>query len=360
MKIVVDINHPAHVHYFKNFIWEMKNRGHDVMITATEKDITCTLLDCYNLKYCNLGRYGSSLISKILNFPIIDTRMYLAVRKFQPDIFIGFGSIRAAHVAFLLKKPCINFEDTEHSTGQIRLYLPFVSVVCTPSCFNNDLGSKHIRFNGYMELAALHPNRFIPNPAVLYELDLSDLDPFIIIRFVSWNASHDVGQHGIRDKVGLVKALEKYGRVLITSEGVLPHELRSYQIRVSPEMLHDLLYFATLYVGDGGTTASEAAVLGTPAVFISTLFCGYQCDEEKYGLLHIFSDPVSGFSEGLKKAIELMNDSHLKERSRTNRLLLLENKIDVSQFMIWFIETYPASYHQIKANPTKYNPSGIP
>jgi len=23
MRIVVDINHPAQVHYFKNFIWEM-------------------------------------------------------------------------------------------------------------------------------------------------------------------------------------------------------------------------------------------------------------------------------------------------------------------------------------------------
>jgi hypothetical protein len=30
MKIVVDINHPAHVHFFKNFIWEMEERGHQV------------------------------------------------------------------------------------------------------------------------------------------------------------------------------------------------------------------------------------------------------------------------------------------------------------------------------------------
>ena len=27
MRIVVDINHPAHVHYFKNFIWEMQKKA---------------------------------------------------------------------------------------------------------------------------------------------------------------------------------------------------------------------------------------------------------------------------------------------------------------------------------------------
>ena len=34
MKIFLDIGHPAHVHYFKNFIMEIKNEGHKVLITA--------------------------------------------------------------------------------------------------------------------------------------------------------------------------------------------------------------------------------------------------------------------------------------------------------------------------------------
>ena len=153
-----------------------------------------------------------------------------------------------------------------------------------------------------------------------------------------------------------MKALEQYGRVLITSEGALPEELQPYQIRVSPEKLHDLLYYATLYVGDGGTTASEAAVLGTPAIFISTLYCGYQLDEEKYGLLYLFSDPVSGVKNGLRKAVALLNDPNLKENAYLNRLKLLEDKIDVTEFMVWFVENYPESCHQIKADPEKQYP----
>ena len=350
MRIVVDVNHPGHVHYFKHFIWEMQKRGHEILVTASEKDITFKLLESYYLEFENIGSYGTSLVRKLINIPIIDIRYYRLMRSFKPDILVGFGSIRAAHAAFLLRKPCINFEDTEHSTEQIRLYLPFVTTVCTPVCYTQDLGKKQVRFNGYMELASLHPNRFTPNPAVLAEIGLTESDPFIIVRFVSWQASHDVGQHGIRDKVGLVKALEQYGRVLITSEGMLPKELQSYQIRVSPEKLHDLLYYATLYLGEGGTTASEAAVLGTPSIYVSSLVgtMGNFIElEETYELLYSFTDG----SGALERAVEILQDPVSKKTWRLKWERLLEDKIDVTAFMVWFVENYPQSFAEMKEHP---------
>ena len=78
MRIVVDINHPAHVHYFKNFIWEMEKRGHEILITASHKDVATELLHRYNLPFIDLGSYGSSLVKKILNLPIMDLKMYRA------------------------------------------------------------------------------------------------------------------------------------------------------------------------------------------------------------------------------------------------------------------------------------------
>jgi predicted glycosyltransferase len=107
MKIVVDINHPAHVHYFKNFIREMQKRGHEILITASEKEISYRLLDAYGFSYIKLGNYGKSILEKIVNLPLLDFRMYKAVKRFNPDLFLGFGSIRAAHVSRILKKPCI-------------------------------------------------------------------------------------------------------------------------------------------------------------------------------------------------------------------------------------------------------------
>jgi len=350
MRIVVDINHPAHVHYFKHFIWEMQKRGHEFLITASEKDVSYRLLDAYGFDYIRLGNYGKSLIKKAVNLPLMDLRMCNAIKNFKPDICIGSGSIRVAHAAYLLKSTSVLLESTEHSGEQHRLYLPFVSTVLTPTCFTKDLGKKQIHFNGYKELMYLHPNYFTPNPAVLTEIGLAEGDPFIIVRFVSWQASHDVGQHGIRDKVGLVKALEEYGRVLITSEGALPAELQEYQIRVSPEKLHDLLYYATLYVGEGGTTASEAAVLGTPSIYVSSLVgtMGNFIElEVTYDLLYSFTDGEAA----LAKAIEILQDPASKEKWRSKRERLLEDKIDVTAFMVWFIENSPSSFTEMKEHP---------
>ena len=66
MRIVVDINHPAHVHYFKHFIREMKKRGHDILITASRKEITFRLLESIQLQFVDVGTYGTSLISKLV------------------------------------------------------------------------------------------------------------------------------------------------------------------------------------------------------------------------------------------------------------------------------------------------------
>jgi hypothetical protein len=278
--------------------------------------------------------------------------MYNVLKNMNPDILVGIGSIRAAHASLLLKKPCISFEDTEHATEQIRLYLPFAASVCTPSCYRGDIGPKQIRYNGYHELAYLHPDRFTPNPTVLTELGLTEGDPFIVVRFVSWQASHDVGQHGIRDKVGLVKALEEYGRVLITSEGALPEELQAYQIRVSPEKLHDLLYYATLYVGEGSTTASECAVLGTHAIYVNTLPLGYIAEEdEKYHLVSDFSGRDCTDETVLAEARRLLQNPDLREEGKEKAKALVQDKIDVTAFMVWFVEDYPESVSLMKSRP---------
>ena len=350
MRIVVDINHPAHVHYFKNFIWEMERRGHDVLITASEKEISFTLLRNYGFDFINLGTYGNSVSKKFMNILPMELKMYKAVKNYDPDVFFGFGPIRAAHVSKLMRKPCIAMDDTEHSKWEHRLYVPFTDAILTPTCFKKDFGKKQIRYNGYTELAYLHPNYFTPNPAVLDEMGLSKDDTFIILRFVSWSASHDIGQHGIRNKIELVRELEKYGRVLITSEGQLPKELEKYKIKVSPEKLHDLLYYASLYVGEGATTATESAILGTPSIYVSSLVgtMGNFIElEQKYGLMLSYKNS----DKAINDAVELIQKSDLKEEWRKKREKLLKDKIDVTAFMVWFTENYPESFREMKENP---------
>ena len=359
MRIVVDINHPAHVHYFKHFIREMKTRGHDILITASEKEVSYRLLDLYGLEYIKLGSYGTSLLEKMVNIALLDIRMYQAVKKFKPDLFIGFGSIRAAHVAKVLNKPCIALDDTEHAKWEHLLYVPFTDAIITPACFKKDFGKKQIRYEGYTELAYLHLNRYTPDPAVISGLGLNHDDPFIIVRFVSWDASHDIGQHGIRNRIDFIRNLEQFGRVFISSEETLPRELQDNCLKISPEKIHDVLYFARLYIGEGATMATEAGLLGTPSVLISSLvgtMGNFLELEKKYGLIYCFSDSAVA----LPRALDILRNPESKHIWGEKREKLLKDKIDVTGFMTWFVENYPQSVREMRERPEVFEEFKVP
>jgi len=345
MNILFDLGHPAHVHLFKHSINALKQRGHTILITARNKEVTLDLLDLYDLNYTVVGKTSHNNISKIFRMFIIDYKLLTLAKRFNPDLLIGgVGNVYVANTSFLLRKNCILFNDTEHGILQDLLSFPFADSIVTPTCYTKNQGVKQIRYNGYHELAYLHPNHFTPNPAVLTELGLTEVDRFIIVRFVSWQASHDIGHQGLTldSKRKAIHEFEKYGRVFITSEKPLPEEFEKYRIKVSPEKMHDVLYYATLLYGESATMASECAVLGTHAIFCGFAGLGYTDEEEKaYDLVYNYRLDELSQENSIKKAVELLKDPNLKEKGRKKKETLLNDKIDVTAFMVWFIENYP-------------------
>ncbi len=350
MRLVVDINHPADYHYFKNFIRIMNKKGHDILITASEKDVSLRLLDKSGFPYVNLGSYGKSLAQKVSNVLSMDFKMYRAVRAFDPDILLGLGSIRAAHASFLLRKKCIIFEDTEIASQQMILRVPFADTVWTPACFKGDIGAKQVRYDGYKELAYLRPEYFSPDPGVLDEIGQKEGDTIIVLRFVSWEATHDIGHHGMKDGMLLARELEKYGRVLVTSEAPMGPGLEKYRISLPPDRIHHLLHYASLYLGEGATMATEAAVLGTPAIYLSSIKekLGNMAElNQKYGLVYCYADQ----EQALAGAVELLTTPGIRQAWKEKRDRLLGEKIDVTAFMAWFVEHYPESVGLVKKDP---------
>ena len=51
MKVLIDIGHPGHVHFFKNLIWILEKKGHEVLVTARGKEVTVDLLRAYGIKH---------------------------------------------------------------------------------------------------------------------------------------------------------------------------------------------------------------------------------------------------------------------------------------------------------------------
>ncbi len=53
----------------------------------------------------------------------------------------------------------------------------------------------------------------------------------------------------------------------------------------------------------------------------------------------------------MEKALEFIKLPGLKEEWQTRRKKMLSEKIDVTAFMVWFIENYPVSFSIMKENP---------
>ena len=64
MRIFIDIGHPAHVHYFKNFIAAMEKDGHRFRVSARDKEVIHFLLKKYNIAYFNRGKGANSIVGK--------------------------------------------------------------------------------------------------------------------------------------------------------------------------------------------------------------------------------------------------------------------------------------------------------
>ena len=355
MKILIDLGHPAHVHYFKNFILLMKRKGHEFAFVARDKEVLHTLLVNYNINYTSRGRGKKSLLGKLFYIFYADYIIYKVAKKFNPDLFLSFASTYAAHVSRLFGKPHIVMDDTEHAKFELMMYPPFSDVILNPSVFWKKFSPKQLFFDCYMELFYLSPKYFTPDNSIIRSYGISSDEKYFIFRFVSWTASHDIGQKGlsIDSKINLVKTLEKYGKVLISSEGSLPDSLQAYQIKIRPEHLHHFLAFANLYIGEGSTTASECAVLGIPNIYVNSLLVSNcQEQEKKYGL----SQHLTSVDKVKAKAIEMINKEGILEEYKAKRQHMLNDKIDGTAFLVWFIENYPQSEDIMRTNPTyQYN-----
>ena len=102
------------MHYFRNCIKILEERGHSVLVVARSKPIILQLLESYNIDYIERGEGKNSLLGKFFYMLLADIRLLKVALSFKPDICLSFTSPYLGHVAFLMRKPHIAVNDTEH------------------------------------------------------------------------------------------------------------------------------------------------------------------------------------------------------------------------------------------------------
>jgi uncharacterized protein len=350
-RIVIYIGHPADYHLFKNIANSLSEKGWEVSILTRNKDITLSLLEKGFFSFYSLGSAHGTLIRKLIGLFSLNVKTCKYLLKKKPDITFSHGAVHLSQMSWLLRIPHISVEDTGNME-QLLLYRPFSKVILIPEAFTRSFGKKEIRYPGNHELAYLHPHKFTPDQKILATLGLEKGEAYVIIRFVAWNASHDAGHHGIsmENKIKAVTQFSKYARVFISSEVPLPSVLETYRLSTPVDRIHDVLAFASLMYGESASMASEAAVLGVPAVYLDNTGRCYTGEEEKkYGLVYNYSESGEDQEESILKGIEILTAKGIKEEWQKKRQRFLNDKIDVSDFLCWFLENWPASNQIIKA-----------
>lgn len=341
MNILIDINHPAHVHYFRNFFKIMVEKGHKILVVSRNKEMEHHLLTAYQIPFVDRGKGRNGKAGKLFYMIYANHKIYRLARKFKPDVFLNFLHPYPSQVAKLMGKPSLVFSDTEHATLHHKLTVPFATRIYTPSCYSMDLGKKHHRFSGYMELAYLHPNYYEPKKDILDILGVEEGERYAVVRFVSWGAAHDFGHVGIslENKQKTIEEISQYVKVFISAEGKLPSNLEPYRIKIPLERMHDVIFYSSILFGESGTMTSEAAILGTPAIFMNNSRLGYTCEEEdKYGLVFNFTESEADQQLAIEKAVEILRDPNFDLVYKLKRKRLLEENIDTTAFMIREVE----------------------
>jgi hypothetical protein len=357
MKILFHLGHPAHFHLFKNVISNLNAKGHETFILIKKKDVLQDLLEGAGMDFFNVlpeGRKDSKAGMAIGQIKQ-DVRIWKFVRKHKPDLLVG-TSVAITHVGKLCGIPSINVnEDDAHIVPfYSKMAYPFTNVILSPDpCNNGKWERKSVHYAGYHELAYLHPNHFQPDREIADQY-ISTIRPYYILRFAKLGAHHDKGIKGINNEIALdiIEILKAHGRILITSERELIPELEQYRIAVNPIHMHHVMAFASLYIGDSQTMAAEAGVLGTPFIrfndFVGRI--GYLNEiENKYKLG--IGIKTSETAKLLQTVEEMAQNEQLKDEIKFRRLEMLSEKIDVAQFLSWFIEQYPESVEKIRKEP---------
>ena len=341
-RLLIEAHHPAHIHFFKNAVQLWRDRGDEVLLLGRDRDVMKRLLAAYSFIP---SRIVSSTGTKN-RFPMREmlarqAAVARAVFEFRPDFVLSLmGSYTQA--ARLLRVPNLIFTDSEFQSFNHRIAHPFATRIYTPECFYKSLGPKQRRYNGYHELAFLHPKRFTPRREVLDAMRPNCAsDPagplargqYVVVRTSAWNTLHDIGESGLGPHFDalMAKLLEKYSVYLVPEGGKLAPEWERYRLTVAPDAYHDVLAFARFVITEGASTASEAACLGVPAVYVNTTRRGYLEDQERrYQLVYNFTDPA----RAVRKVEELCAAPPSSDVLSAAQRRLIDDHIDVTDFVV--------------------------
>jgi predicted glycosyltransferase len=268
MRIWVDLTNSPHVLVLRPIIGVLRERGHDVRVTARDFAQTVELAQRLGVDCEVIGRHrGAKLGAKAIGLAERSGALARwARRDGRFDLALGHGSNDVTVAARLLRIRCSTMFDYEWATVQHTVNCRLAQAVVVPEAIPPErldrygARGKLQRYPGLKEEYYLAD--FEPDGAVLDELGLDRSQPIAVVR--------------TPPSVSLYHRFENdlFARVLARLRGtqtvVLPRvaeqraQLDGFIVPEHAIDAQSLIAFADLVVSAGGTMNREAVALGTP------------------------------------------------------------------------------------------------
>lgn len=366
MRILVALNHPAHYFLFKYIIRGLKENNHEVDVVIKEKDILEKILISEGQEYTKINEKKKrknnpfSVISKgLIELVKQDVNLYKFVKRKdkRPDFMMG-TDISIAHIGKYLGIPSFVYNEDDFEINKLfcKATYPYASYIVSPEYTSvGKFDSKKIGYNGIQKMSYLNPKYFQASSSVLQELGINKDEPYFIIRLVSLTSGHDIeGKHtGIGNELLLkiIDFLKPKGKVFITSEDSLTEDLKQYQLRIKPNQMHDIMAYATLFIGDSQSMCAEAGILGTPFIRFNDFVGKIQYLNDIENKYNLGWGVRTNEPERIFTIIEeLFEKGNVKEEWNKRKKCLFDDKVDLTALSIWMIENYPKSVETLQQN----------
>jgi predicted glycosyltransferase len=279
-KIWIDLDNTPHVPFFEPIIEELKNRGHEVFLTARDAFQVCELADQKGMTYLKIGRHhGKNRIRKITGLLYRSGQLLPVIARFKPDLALSHGSRSQTSLCNVLRIPSVVLADYEHAK-----HLPFMRPTweMVPEIIpSKGLYCSEERIRKYPGIKEdVYISKLQPDKEILPQLGLKFGELVVTVRPPATEAHyHNPESEGLFDhfmelacrtpnvRVVLLPRDAKQGETIQKNS---PHwfaDARTVIPKIAVDGLN-LLWHSDLVVSGGGTMNREAAALGVPVYSI--------------------------------------------------------------------------------------------
>jgi len=291
LRIWIDCTAAAHPVVLRPVIGLLRERGHEVDVTARDYGQTEGLLERYGIPYRSFGGHGGAGSgAKALALGRRSAALARWARPRRFDLAIAHGSVDLAVVGTALRIPQAQMQDYEYAGLQRKLAWRAARRVIVPDAIPIERleaagarASKLIRYPGLKEDYYLAD--FTPDPAVLADLELDALGigpdrgaddrVLVVVRpppETSAYHAHNPLYDGVIDRLA---ADPRAVAVLIPRtdaqrEAALARDEPTLVVPGHAIDAQSLIAQSDLVVSAGGTMNREAVALGVPVVTIFT------------------------------------------------------------------------------------------